>query len=55
MTMTCLVLDDLCRHLLLLGGFQVALIGGLLSHALNGVHHVALLGEETHCRGRWST
>ena len=44
--MTSFGLDNLSRDLLLLGGLQVSRVGGLLSHALHGVHHIALLREE---------
>ena len=41
-----LVFDDFGFHLLLLGGFQIALFLGLLAHALHGIHHIALLRQE---------
>ncbi len=41
-----LVFDDLGFHLLLLGGFQSAFFLGLLAHALNGIHDVALLCQK---------
>ena len=33
-------------HLLLLAGFQIAFVLGLFAHALHGIHHIALLGQE---------
>jgi len=39
-------LHDFCFHFLLLGGFQVAGILRFLAHALNSIHHVALLGQK---------
>jgi hypothetical protein len=41
-----LVLDDFGFHLLLFGRFQVALVLGFLAHALDGIHQIALLGQE---------
>jgi hypothetical protein len=41
-----LVLNDFGFHQLLLGGFQIAGILGLFSHALYGLHHSALLSQE---------
>jgi hypothetical protein len=41
-----LVFDDLGFYFLLLGGFQIAFILGLLAHPLNGLHDVALLCKE---------
>ena len=38
--------DDLRLYFLLLVRFQVAVALGLLAHALDGVHHIALLREE---------
>src|SRR5580700_11917291 len=39
-------LYDLRLHGLLLGGFQVSCIHGLLAHALHRIHHITLLREE---------
>jgi hypothetical protein len=39
-------LDDLGFDLLLLGGFQIAGVLCLLAHALHGIQHIALLGQE---------
>jgi len=41
-----LVIDRFRLHLLLLGRLQIALVLGLLPHALHGRHHVTLLREE---------
>ena len=41
-----LVLDDLGFHLLLLGGFQIAVLLSLFAHALHGIHHIALLRQK---------
>jgi len=40
------VIDRLCFYLLLLGRLQIALLLGLLPHALYSGHHIALLGKE---------
>ena len=40
-------LDNFCFHLLLLSGFQIARVLGLFPHALNGIHHVTLLCQES--------
>jgi len=41
-----LALDNLGFHFLLLGGFQVAILVGLLAHALYCIHHIVLLSEK---------
>jgi hypothetical protein len=41
-----LAFDDLGFYYLLLGGFQTALILGLLAHALHRIHDIALLCQE---------
>ncbi len=42
-----LTLDDCRLHLLLLVGFQIALILGFLAHPLNGIHHITLLRQKS--------
>ena len=39
--------DHLGFYFLLLGRFQVSSVLGLFPHALNGVHHIALLGQKS--------
>ena len=42
-----LALDDLSLHLLLLARFQIAGVLRLFAHALHGIHHIALLRQES--------
>lgn len=41
-----LILDDLGFHFLLLGRFETAFVLSFFSHALHGIHHIALLRKK---------